>query len=83
MNHPSLHVGDLYRETTPTGVRVLRIDAIGDPIPLCDEGCREICCTVIRQEYAGTVTEPMTETHLRARQLLSGAYTAEEGQPHV
>ncbi|WP_280505789.1 hypothetical protein [Nocardia farcinica] len=78
MNHPLLHVGDCYRETTPAGVRVLRVDAIGDPIPLCDDSCREIFCTVIRHECGGTVTEPMTATHVRARQLLSGAYTAEE-----
>ena len=78
MTHPVLHVGDLYRETRADRVRVLRIESIGDLIPLCDEGCREVCCTVVRQEYAGTITHPMTETHVRARQLLSGAYTAEE-----
>ncbi|MEV6341237.1 hypothetical protein AB0M12_41770 [Nocardia vinacea] len=71
----TVRVGQLYRDSRESNIRTLRVDAVGTPI--ADWAGRERCaieCTVVRQEYAGEVTEPMRATTVDAYRLTSSAF---------
>ncbi len=51
-----VRLGQLYRDSRKSNVRTLRVDSLTDR-----HGVVRADCLVVRQEYEGTITQPMPE----------------------
>ncbi|WP_280264637.1 hypothetical protein [Nocardia wallacei] len=63
----TLHAGQVYRDARTSNIRTLRVNAVRESDGMAD-------CTVILQEYEGTVTTPNRPTSMTVDRITGRAF---------
>lgn len=68
-----VRIGQLYRDSRKSNVRTLRVDGLTEHY-----GEAQAHCVVVRQEYEGTITQPMRATVMTVERLASRTFVLVE-----